>query len=120
MLAQYSLPFCVALALYRDPRDPRSFDEGALADPAIRDLCRRIGLVPVEGGHGAGASGVTVEVAGGRRLEKHVASGMLEKGELEDKFLRLCWPKLGEAAVPLYNRLMCLEEEDSLDWLTGG
>src|SRR5262249_14152224 len=27
MMAQYSVPFAVALALHRDPRDPRSFDE---------------------------------------------------------------------------------------------
>src|SRR5262249_28664547 len=32
MLAQYSVPFCVALALYREARNPESFDETALAD----------------------------------------------------------------------------------------
>ena len=46
MLAQYSIPFCVALALYREARDPESFDEGALTDPHIRALCRRVALVP--------------------------------------------------------------------------
>ena len=34
MMAQYSIPFCVALALFRDPRDPASFDETALVDAA--------------------------------------------------------------------------------------
>ena len=29
MMAQYSIPFCVALAHVRDPRDPRAFDETA-------------------------------------------------------------------------------------------
>ena len=119
MLAQYSLPFCIALALHRDPRDPRSFDAGALANPQIRALCRRVRLLPQRGGEAAGSSTVRVEVAGGRRFEKHIASGMLGAGELEDKFLRLCWPKLGEGAVALYNRLMRLEDEASLDWLTG-
>src|SRR6267143_3825590 len=33
MLAQYSIPFCVALALHREARDPESFDETALRDP---------------------------------------------------------------------------------------
>src|SRR5205085_10623002 len=33
MLAQYSIPFCVALALHREARDPESYDEDALADP---------------------------------------------------------------------------------------
>ena len=42
MMAQYSIPFCVALAHFRDPRDPRSFDETALGDPQIRALTERI------------------------------------------------------------------------------
>src|ERR1700747_3322497 len=41
MLAQYSIPFSVALALCREARDPESWDETALADPQIRALCRR-------------------------------------------------------------------------------
>src|SRR6266700_5872881 len=56
MLAQYSIPFCVALALYREARDPESYDQTALADPQIRALCRRVRLVPEPGGeHGGGA-----------------------------------------------------------------
>ncbi len=38
--AQYSVPFCVALALFRDPEDPRSFDASMLEDEAIRTACR--------------------------------------------------------------------------------
>ena len=54
MLAQYSIPFCVALALHREARDPESYDESALADPQIRALTRRVRIVPeVESGHGA-------------------------------------------------------------------
>ena len=49
MLAQYSIPFCVALALHREARDPESFDETALRDPHIRALCRRVWLVPAPG-----------------------------------------------------------------------
>jgi 2-methylcitrate dehydratase PrpD len=52
MLAQFSIPFCVALALHRDARDPESFDDTALRDPQIRALCRRVRLVP-EPGSGA-------------------------------------------------------------------
>jgi 2-methylcitrate dehydratase PrpD len=54
MLAQYSIPFCVALALYREARDPESFDENALHDPRIHALCRRVWLVPEAGGAYAG------------------------------------------------------------------
>jgi 2-methylcitrate dehydratase PrpD len=42
MHAQYSVPFCLALALFRDPEDPRSIDESALQDTAIRTACRSI------------------------------------------------------------------------------
>jgi 2-methylcitrate dehydratase PrpD len=42
MQAQYSVPFCTALACVRDARDPRSFDESALTDPAIRAVLRRV------------------------------------------------------------------------------
>jgi 2-methylcitrate dehydratase PrpD len=35
MLAQYSIPFCVALALHREARDPESWDETALGDPHV-------------------------------------------------------------------------------------
>jgi 2-methylcitrate dehydratase PrpD len=44
MLAQYSLPFCVAVAAYRDPADPRAFSQDVLSDPAIRSLAERIDL----------------------------------------------------------------------------
>src|SRR5205823_1290622 len=90
MLAQYSIPFSVALALHREARDPESWDETALADPQIRALARRVRLVPEPGGeHGGMASTVTITLADGRRLEGHAENGMLEQGELSDKFSRL-------------------------------
>src|SRR6266571_8024995 len=118
MLAQYSIPFCVALALHREARDPGSYDESALADPAIRALTRRVQLIPEEaGGHGAMGSTVTVILADGRHFERHVDSGLLEAGELADKFTRLTRGVLGERAPALYERLQRLESEASLDWL---
>jgi 2-methylcitrate dehydratase PrpD len=119
MLAQYSIPFCVALALYREARDPESFDETALADPEIRALCHCVRLVPeTEGEHGGTASTVTITLADGRRFERRAESGMLEAGELPDKFLRLTRAVLGEAAaVALYERLQKLEDEENLNWL---
>jgi 2-methylcitrate dehydratase PrpD len=118
MLAQYSIPFCVALALHREARDPESYDESALADPDIRALTRRVRVVPEEGGgHGPMGSTVTVTLADGRHLERHVDSGLLERGELADKFARLTRAALGERAPALFERLQRLETEPSLDWL---
>ena len=116
MLAQYSIPFCVALALHREARDPESFDESALGDAQIRALCRRVQLVPEPGGgHGGIGSTVTVVLADGRHIDGRAENGMLEPGELEDKFLRLTRRVLG--ATGLFERLQRLEHEPSLGWL---
>ena len=65
------------------------------------------------------ASTVTITLADGRRLERTAESGMLEPGELGDKFVRLTRAALGEnPARALFERLQGLEEEKSLDWLT--
>src|SRR5213079_2057648 len=119
MLAQYSIPFCVALALHREARDPESYDESALADPQIRALTRRVHIVPErEGAHGAMGSTVTITLSDGRQFEKHVDSGLLEPGELSDKFTRLTRGALSESgAARLFARLQKLEDETSLDWL---
>ena len=45
---QYSLPFTTAVALTRDMANPLVYDADAVADPIVRDLARRIELVPLE------------------------------------------------------------------------
>jgi len=113
MLAQYSIPFCVALALFREARDPESYDEAALADPQIRALCRRIALLPEDT---AGAM-VTLVLADGRRLQRRAEGGMLENGELPDKFARLTRRAIGARGMVLFERLQRLEREECVDWL---
>jgi 2-methylcitrate dehydratase PrpD len=44
MMAQYSIPFCVALSVYCDPTDPASFDDGKLKDKEILALMRKVHL----------------------------------------------------------------------------
>jgi 2-methylcitrate dehydratase PrpD len=128
MLAQYSIPSCTALALCREARDPESYDEAALADPQIRALTRRVRLVPEPpaghthghgqgSSHGSSGSTVTVTLADGRRFERHEPSGLLEAGELPDKFARLTRKVMGGSGAALYERLMRLESEPGLDWL---
>jgi len=119
MLAQYSIPFSVALALCREARNPESWDEAALADPQIRSLARRVRLVrEPDDGHGAMGSTVTIVLTDGRRLERCAESGMLGPGELPDKFRRLTRAALGKSgAAALYERLQRIEDEPSLDWL---
>jgi 2-methylcitrate dehydratase PrpD len=122
MMAQYSVPFCAALALYRNPRNPESFAEGALHDPDIRALARRVtvrAVAPADR-HGAAATEVMVELKGGKRLTAQVADGTLAPADLADKFTRLTRAALGERAPALFHRLMQLENEPSLDWLGAG
>jgi 2-methylcitrate dehydratase PrpD len=44
MMAQYSIPFCVALSLYNDPTDPESFTENKLKDKKIAATMRKVRL----------------------------------------------------------------------------
>jgi len=120
MLAQYSIPFCVALALYREARDPESYDMSALADPAIRALTRKIKLVPETGdAHGTPGSHVTITLIDGRIFDRHETGGMLEPGELPDKFARLTRKAMAGSGggARVYKRLMQIEDEAALDWL---
>jgi 2-methylcitrate dehydratase PrpD len=120
MLAQYSIPFCVALSLCREARNPESYDASALEDPQIGALARKVRLVPEAGGRGGGGSTVEIVLADGSRLERRSDSGMLEPGELADKFRRLTRGVLGEGGAGLlYERLQHLEKEAGLAWLTG-
>jgi 2-methylcitrate dehydratase PrpD len=123
MLSQYSSPFCVALALYRDARDPASFGEQALHDPAIRALCRRVTVKPdlTHSGHGDVASTVTILTNDGRELTRKVEAFLgaparpFDRAAMREKFLMLT-RKLPDAEKVL-ERLLNLEEEKSLEWL---
>jgi 2-methylcitrate dehydratase PrpD len=123
MMSQYSSPFCVALALYRDPRDPASFGENALNDPAIRSLCRRVTVLPELGHVGPGdvPSTVTITLNDGRELTRRVEAFMgtparpFDRAAMREKFLMLTREQPG--AERLFERLQELEKEDSLEWL---
>jgi 2-methylcitrate dehydratase PrpD len=45
MGAQYSIPYCVAVALTGDPRDPAMFQGDAIGKQAIRQLAARVKIV---------------------------------------------------------------------------
>ena len=69
--AQYSVPFSVALALFRDPADPQAFLDGPNQDPKILELCKKIELRPYETAIAAGNNAtcrLEVTLADGRTL----------------------------------------------------
>ena len=96
-MAQYSTPFCVAIALHRDPLDPRAFNEQNLNDPAIRATCRNTQVIalPEARQQNRFSSEVIVVLKDGRELGllAHDFEGMphrpLTRAALAVKFKRL-------------------------------
>ncbi|AMN41001.1 MmgE/PrpD family protein [Rhodoplanes sp. Z2-YC6860] len=125
MLAQYSLPFNVALAHYKDARDPASFNMKNFNDPAIRALAKLVTVtVADEAAHGHTiASTVTVTLKDGRVLTRRVDSFKgtpeqpLSVEEMREKFLLLTRHCDGKAMARLFERLQNLENEKSLDFV---
>jgi len=125
MMAQYSLPFCVALAHYQDARDPASFNLRSFNDKAIRALATRVSIsVSDEAKHGHTiAATVTVTLNDGRVLTRRVDSFKgtpeqpLSRDEMREKFLLLTRHCDGKAMVRLFERLQNIEDEKSLDWV---
>ena len=125
MMSQYSLPFCVALAHYKEPRDPRSFSAATFNDPAIRSLARRVTItVSDEAKHGHTlASTVTVTLKDGRALTKRVddfkgtPNSPLDRAEMREKFLLLTRHCDRAAMERLFERIQNLEDERTLDWM---
>ena len=126
MIGQYSIPFCVAVALVGDPRDPRTFRDADVTDPRIRSLCDRIQLVPwaAPARPSSIATATTVNTSDGRVLKAIVADfkgtpdNPLDRAELREKFLMLTRHCSQVAMLSLFERLQCLEDEQSLEWIS--
>ena len=123
MMAQYSIPFCVALAHVRDPRDPRAFDDTALQDPQIRSLAECVTITIAKDRPTALAATVTVTLKDGRVLARSVADfkgtpeRLLDRAELREKFLMLTRHCTADDMSQMFDRLQNLENESNLDWV---
>jgi 2-methylcitrate dehydratase PrpD len=123
MMAQYSVPFCVALSMFHDLRDPDAFDEGVASNKQVLDLAARIEVVLAEEKetYGSLASTVTVHLRNGkqgsRRVEefKGTPANPLDREGLRRKFLFLTRGYAGTDA--LYDRLQDLEHQTDLGWI---
>ena len=121
-MAQYSVPFCMAVAFLRDPLDPNVFSEASVNDPAIRALTRNVSVevlkdAPQDQGK---ASRVTVKLKNGRVLVKamHSYPGMPEEplttAELRKKFDLLTAALPTQRADRLFTQLLALENVENL------
>jgi 2-methylcitrate dehydratase PrpD len=123
-MAQYSTPFCVALALYLDPMDPRSFSEKSLADPKIRALAKGAKIEPFKGASSPVAQDcrVTLKLKNGKEVSaqgdnfRGTPTMPLTRDELRDKFLKLTAHKDRAKAERLFARLA--EAEKVADFST--
>ena len=98
MMAQYSIPFCVALSLYFEPTDPKSFDEQKLKDKKILAMMRKVRLEvdhEIEEKGWDRAARVAVTLKNGQRHSalivhfKGTPGNPMSSSEVEDKARKL-------------------------------
>ena len=99
MDAQYSIPYCSALALAGDPGDPRAFEPAGYNDPALRAIAARVetkvddeceAVYPQRFGSRVQLHLANGEVKEAMTLDPHGTPGdPCSEQELTDKFTRL-------------------------------
>jgi 2-methylcitrate dehydratase PrpD len=112
-MMQYSVPFSVAVALHRDPLDPRTFSEATLNDPGIRALAKtaQVALLQSAPGYSSSACRLTLKLKNGKSLtaEGHDFKGTptmpLTRDELLEKFLKLTAHRDRAKAQRLFSQL---------------
>ena len=117
-MAQYSTPFCVALAFYLNPRDPNAFSEESRNDPKIRALCRnvKVELRKETNQDNPLASRVSVKLKDGREFtqEQPHFPGMPQQpltfDQLREKFTTITKGVLGTGAEKVFTEFSALEK----------
>ena len=116
--AQYSVPFSVALALFRDPADPQAFLDGPNQNPKILEICRAIELRPYGTAIAAGLNStcrLDVTLKDGRVLSVDKADGderdpsAAVEPLVEKKFFNLTSALPGDCPAELLARLKTIE-----------
>lgn len=120
VLAQYSVPYCVAAALLHDAGDPATFGPLLLDDPHVHALAQRIEIVPTDA---TGLATLTrITLADGASYQQAQAdfpgcpSDPLTREQLRAKFMCVT-RRLGDDAATLFERLDAIEHETDLQWL---
>jgi 2-methylcitrate dehydratase PrpD len=124
MMAQFGIPFCVALALYRNPIDPRSFDEAVVHDQNILGLASKVKMVIADGQDNRDlAANVTVTLKDGRTFTQRVTAFTgtpehpLDRDGLLEKYMLMAKAFPRDQMTRIFDRIQGLEHEANLDWL---
>ena len=122
MQAQYSVPFCVALACVSDIRDPRVVEESALKDPKVRAILTKIRFSSSGKISDKRACELTVRLKGGATYtlawpEAGVPWKRASRDETYEKYSILMGDCPRAAADQLFERIQDLESQDNVDWL---
>lgn len=121
-IAQYSVPFAVALSCFADPKDPRTFSEDAVRDPRIGALTQRVRLVGDEAFDNSRAA-VMVRLKNGDMLEEKVTvlratpAAPPSRDEVFEKFLVLTQHCDRRKMDEIFERLQSVETERDVGWL---
>lgn len=128
MAAQYSIPFCVALSLFYDPKDPKSFTENRVTDDKILAMMRRVRLrvdPEIEEKGWDRAARVTLSLKNGERpsiLVVHFRGtprNPMSRSELEEKAKNLTRHMLSEKKLEqLMETVQNVEKVDDISKLT--
>jgi 2-methylcitrate dehydratase PrpD len=116
-MAQYSVPFSTALALFVDPADPWVFCDKNVNDPRIRALSKSAILepMPASASQVSLATRVTLHLKNGQTVSaegddfKGTPSMPLKRGELLEKFLKLTAHRERPRAERLFAQLSDVE-----------
>lgn len=108
MSAQYSLPYCVAVAVAGDASDPRSFSLERMRDPALLSIADQVGAVvdaDLEKHFPAKfPGGIRLKLKNGEVLSHHLLDSVgtpqvpMERADIEAKFKSLTSGHFGAAA----------------------
>jgi 2-methylcitrate dehydratase PrpD len=124
MIGQYSIPFCVAVAVHRNPVDPNNFSEATVRDPAILATARQVQITRAPGQIDADIStAVTIRLRDGRSFARRFADFKgtpqrpLTRDELREKFLLLTQAFPRAEMERWFERVQNFETEANLDWI---
>ena len=136
LLAQYSVPFCVALSMFRNPVDPRSFDDSAVKDEKIMSLSSRIVMKTIAApDHKSDMTSIVrIKLKNGQEISKRSTAFLgtperpLDAKALREKFLMITVERSAQRSSEQieknlkemnrwFDRIQNIESEKNLNWI---